>query len=61
MSKITTNFPFIAEFNEKAKNLSVMKRVSPERSHGKDTNWNPSAKDFIISGESLQMVQGLST
>lgn len=40
VSKITTNFPFIAKLNEKAKNISVMKRVSPHRSHGTDRNWN---------------------
>lgn len=47
VSKKTMNFLFIAELNKKAKNLSVMKRVSPDRSEGKDTNGNPSAKDFI--------------
>lgn len=48
VSKKIMDFPFIAVLNEKARNLSVMKRVSPDRSYGKNTYWNPSAK---ISGE----------
>ena len=51
VSQKTVNFPFIAELNEKAKNPSVMKRMSPVSSHGNDINWSPSAKDFISSGE----------
>ena len=38
VSKKTMNFPFIAELNEKAKNLSVTKRMSPGSSHGNDIN-----------------------
>lgn len=38
VSKKTMNFPFIAELNKKAKNLSLMKRISPGNSHGNDIN-----------------------
>lgn len=50
VSKKIMDFPFIAVLNEKARNLSVMKRVSPDRSYGKNTYWNPSAKISSVQG-----------
>lgn len=50
VSKKIRDFPFIAVLNEKARNLSVMKRVSPDRSYGKNTYWNPSAKISSVQG-----------